>query len=154
VSVRLYPDPHLTRPCRQVAAVDPQVRALATEMADVMYAAQGRGLAAPQLGRAEVSMRLFVMDAGWKETGRRAPGAFLNPEIVWASDDSVVREEACLSIPDQPRRIARPARIRLRWIGLDGMAHETLLDGVEATIAQHERDHLDGILILDHPEVP
>jgi peptide deformylase len=93
---------------------------------------------------------LFVMDAGWKE-GAPAPSVCIDPEIVWSSDETVVMEEGCLSIPGQPCRLSRPAAIRMVWTGLDGTRAEHALDGAAARIAQHELDHLNGILILDHP---
>lgn len=119
-----------------------------------MYEGYGRGLAAPQVGSDRYGARVFVMDAGWKETGNRAGRVFVNPEITWASDELAAFEEGCLSIPDQPRRIARPAEIALRWQDVTGARHEARFTGPEAVIIQHERDHLDGRLILDHPEVP
>jgi peptide deformylase len=105
----------------------------------------GRGLAAPQVG---LSLRLFVMDAGWRE-GAPEPRAFVNPEVAWASEETETREEGCLSIPDRLVRVARPARVGLRWRGLDGAPHEGSFEGFAAACVQHEIDHLDGVLCID-----
>ena len=152
--LRLFPDPHLRVTCQPVTSFGAPLRAVADQMLEVMYDGYGRGLAAPQLGGDAVDLRLFVMDAGWKETGDRAGRVFVNPGIVWSSDEMTVFEEGCLSIPDQPRRVARPSEVELAWQDIDGQHHRGRFTGVEAVIVQHERDHLDGILILDHPEVP
>ena len=147
LDIVLHPDPRLAQACAPVGAVDEATLALARAMLDTMYAAPGRGLAAPQVG---VLKRLFVMDAGWKQ-GAPAPRICIDPEITWTSPEQVVMEEGCLSIPGQPRRLSRPARIRMAWTGADGTRAEHALDGAEARIAQHEHDHLDGVLILDRP---
>jgi peptide deformylase len=139
--ILLYPDPVLRVPCTPVIG-DPTD--LAREMLAAMYAAPGRGLAAPQIG---VTERLFVMDASWKE-GLPDPRVFLNPEIV-AREGRQVNEEACLSIPDTPRRVARAATVTLAFDGTAGRREEQFA-GFAAACVQHEMDHLDGILILDH----
>ena len=138
-----WPDPRLSQVC---APVDGEVSGLAADMLDTMYHAPGRGLAAPQVG---VLLRLFVMDVGWK-TGPRDPLVCINPAIVWRSDTRAEAAEGCLSIPGPSTLITRATRIRLGWTGLDGARHEALLDGFAAICAQHEHDHLDGILTLDH----
>ena len=139
-----YPDPRLKETCAPVA--DPALEAqLAADLLDTMYAAPGRGLAAPQVG---VLRRIFVMDAGWK-TGAPSPRVCINPEIEWASDETATAEEGCLSIPGLSVPVTRPARIRLRATDLAGKTEELSLDGAEALIAQHELDHLDGIVTLD-----
>lgn len=137
-----HPDPVLRVAC---ALVEGDVVALARDMLDTMYAAPGRGLAAPQVGEA---LRLFVMDATWKD-GLADPRVFVNPAIV-AREGRQVNEEACLSIPDTPRRVARPARVTLEWDGKDGRRREDF-EGFAAACVCHEMDHLDGVLILDHP---
>lgn len=144
LAVRLWPDPVLSRvadPVTESAAA----WGLAADMLDTMYHVQGRGLAAPQVG---VSMRVFVMDATWKE-GTPAPQVFVNPVIVSRSDDVATGPEGCLSIPGITTAIARATAIRLRWTDLDGMGQEADLTGFHAICAQHEIDHLDGIVTLD-----
>lgn len=147
-AVVLHPDARLRVTCAPVARFDSALRDLAADMLDTMYAAMGRGLAAPQVGS---GCRLFVMDAGWKE-GAPAPRVLVNPVIVAASARTAAQTEACLSIPGQPRRIARPATVRLRWQDQTGRDHSGDFDGIDAVIVQHEIDHLDGVLILDHPQ--
>ena len=143
----LHPDPILRSRCGAIGSVSEPVRKLAEEMLVVMYAAQGRGLAGPQVGEAH---RIFVMDSGWKD-GAAAPVVCIDPEITWESEDLVAMEERCLSLPDQPRSVRRPDAIELSWTDLDGERITRRLDAAEARIAQHEIDHLDGRLILDHP---
>ena len=141
----LHPDPRLRAACAPVGEVTGAVRALAADMLETMYAAPGRGLAAPQVG---VALRLFVMDVAWKE-GDPAPVVAVDPEIVAASEETDAAEEACLSIPGRPVRVRRPAAVTMRWTGLDGTRAEHRLAGAAARCAQHELDHLDGVLILD-----
>ncbi len=142
------PDPVLRTPCAPVDRFDDDLARLADEMLDAMYAAPGRGLAAPQVG---VSLRLFVMDATWKE-GTPEPRVLVNPELLEASGDTALREEACLSIPGRVSRVRRPERVRLRWQDLEGRPCEGAFDGFAATCAQHEMDHLDGVLCIDREE--
>lgn len=139
----MHPDPRLREICTPVAG---DCVALVREMLDVMYAAPGRGLAAPQIG---VMSRVFVMDASWKE-GLPAPRAFVNPEIT-KSEGVQINAEACLSIADVTRRVVRPAKVTLAFDGVDGRMSETF-EGFAAACVCHEMDHLDGRLILDHPE--
>jgi peptide deformylase len=143
--IRRHPDPILREVCAPVARFDAQLVGLAREMLACMYAAPGRGLAGPQVG---VLDRLFVMDVTWKD-GTPAPVVCINPAIVGASDDTVVIEEGCLSIPDTPCLVRRPAAITLVWQDVTGAAMQADLDGAAARIAQHEIDHLDGILCID-----
>jgi peptide deformylase len=152
VSVRpilTAPDPVLAGLAAPVTDFGPALEALVRDMFDTMYAAPGRGLAAPQVG---VALRLFVMDTGWKD-GAPDPRVFINPRIIAASDTMVALTEGCLSLPDQPRRVARPAEVALEWQGLDRAPATGTFNGFAAACVQHERDHLDGILITDHPEV-
>ena len=116
MELRLLPDPVLRETCAPVTVFDAALEDIAAEMLAVMYAAPGRGLAAPQVG---LTQRIFVMDTTWK-TGDPTPMVFINPEIVSTSDETAVNDEGCLSIPDQTSRIARPARVDLRWQDLDG----------------------------------
>lgn len=140
--VLLWPDPRLSRVS---APVSGDRAALARDMLDTMYAAGGRGLAAPQVGVAE---RLFVMDAGWKD-GAPAPRVCINPEIAGRSGTQASGPEGCLSIPGVTARVARAEWIVLRWNDETGAVHQQRLEGFEAICAQHEIDHLDGIVIFD-----
>ena len=150
LQLRFVPDPVLRAVCAPVTVFDAKLAALAKGMLDVMYAAPGRGLAAPQVGIAE---RIFVMDATWKE-GTTDPHVFVNPEMVACSDQVAVLSEGCLSIPDQTSRVARPAQVTLRWHDLNGTPQTGTFIGFAAACVQHERDHLDGILCTDYPEAP
>ena len=94
-------------------------------------------------------MRLFVMDAGWKD-GRPAPVILLNPEIIWASERRVTGPEACLSIPGVVADVARAAEVRMRWTAVDGTLQEETFTGFASVCAQHELDHLNGLVVLDH----
>ena len=139
-----WPDPRLASPCAPVAEVTPELRALAADMLETMYAAPGRGLAGPQVG---AMLRLFVMDVTWKE-GRPDPQVIINPEIEPLGDEVATRAEGCLSLPGILTEITRPARVRMRWRDLDGVSHDAELAEFAAVCAQHEADHLDGIVTL------
>ena len=140
-----WPDARL-KAVAAAASADDATLALARDMLETMYAADGRGLAAPQVG---ISARVFVMDASWK-TGVAAPETFLNPEIIWRSTDMVTGPEGCLSIPGIVAEVARAKEIILRWVTPDGAIAAQKLVGFRAICAQHEVDHLDGVLTLDH----
>jgi len=139
-----WPDPRLMQVCAPVAAGE-DVSSLISDMFETMYAAPGRGLAAPQVG---VLKRVFVMDVTWKE-GERSPLACVNPEILEVSAEAAMAEEACLSIPGVAASVERPARVRLAWTGEDGARHEEDFEAFWAICAQHEYDHLDGKVIFD-----
>ena len=139
-----WPDARLSQICAPVESVS-AVRDLVDDMFDTMYAAPGRGLAAPQVG---VMVRLFVMDPTWKE-GDRTPYVCINPEIVAASGETGAATEACLSIPGVSADVSRPLRITLAYTDLSGARREAELTGFAATCAQHELDHLDGQVIFD-----
>lgn len=141
----LYPDPVLRRVALPVAEIDAGMQSLAADMIETMYDAKGRGLAAPQVG---LSLRLFVMDCGWKE-GPKAPRVFFNPEIAAASDTLAVNTEGCLSIPDVPTLVARPDWVRLVWTDETGAHRDETFTGFEAVAVQHELDHLNGRLCID-----
>ena len=145
------PDPRLRQISTRVDKVDDEVRALVADMFDTMYAAPGIGLAAIQVG---VARRILVIDLQEpeEEGGEpvRDPRVFINPEIVTASDQEVPYTEGCLSVPDQYAEVDRPDRIRARWLDLNGKAHEEDITGLLATCLQHEMDHLEGILFIDH----
>lgn len=142
-----WPDPVLRQPAAPLppGPADAATRTLAADMLETMYAAPGRGLAAPQVGRL---LRLCVMDTGWKE-GRPSPRTLVNPEILWSSPEMATGPEGCLSIPGISVRVARPVAVRLRWADLEGAAHEAELAGFDAICAQHELDHLDGRVTFD-----
>lgn len=140
-----WPDPRLGTPS-QPAALNDATLALARDMLDTMYAAEGRGLAAVQVGHLT---RLFVLDATWK-TGAKTPEIFLNPEILWRSPDVLTGPEACLSIPGVQADVTRHSAVILRWTAADGAIAAQKLTGFRAIAAQHEIDHLDGHLTLDH----
>ncbi len=140
-----WPDPRLGLQCAPVGAVTDEVRALASDMLETMYAAPGRGLAAPQVA---VLQRLFVMDVAWKD-GPRSPEVFVDPEIVDASTELVENDEGCLSIPGVLAGVSRPAWVEMRWHDLDGAPQQRRFDGFAAACAQHELDHLNGTVTLD-----
>ena len=143
--ILIYGDARL----REVAVpvvVDASVRQLAADMVETMYDAPGRGLAAPQVG---VGIRMFVMDCQWKDGAERAPLVILNPEMSDPSPETAIRSEGCLSIPDIVVEVERPAEISMRWWTLEGEMIARRLHGFEAVCAQHEYDHLDGVLNTD-----
>lgn len=144
--ILIHPDPRLRKAAAPVRAVDAGIRSLADDMLATMYDAPGIGLAATQIG---VMKQVFVMDCGAKDDAP-APMVFLNPEILWASDEEVASEEGCLSIPDVYEDVVRPARVRLRWMDLDGTVQEREFSGRPATCVQHEIDHLRGKLFIDY----
>ncbi|MEY3905992.1 MAG: hypothetical protein RIR59_815 [Pseudomonadota bacterium] len=145
------PDPRLKTISTPVEAVDDALRALIKDMFDTMYDAPGIGLAAIQVG---VAKRVLVIDLQEKdeETGKviREPRVFINPEILEESEELSVYNEGCLSVPDQYADVQRPAVIKARWLDEQGVAHEDTLDGLLAICLQHEMDHLEGILFIDH----
>src|SRR3954447_15444554 len=145
------PDPRLRQVSTPVEAVDDGVRALIADMFETMYAAPGIGLAAVQGG---VPRRILVIDLQEpeEEGGEpvRDPRIFVNPEIVTHSDREVPYTEGCLSVPDQYGEVDRPDRIRARWLDEQGAAHEEEIEGLLAVCLQHEMDHLEGILFIDH----
>jgi len=145
--ILLVPDPHLRRKARLVAPGDADaVRALAPRMLATMYAAPGIGLAAPQVGS---DLRLIVVDVAGKEE-TPAPMILVNPEIVAATKEMAIREEGCLSLPGQYADVERPERVKLRWLELDGSKREMEADGLLGVCLQHEIDHLNGVLFVDH----
>ncbi|SLN44698.1 peptide deformylase [Roseisalinus antarcticus] len=139
-----WPDPRLSRVCDDIRDVA-GVRGLAADMLETMYDAPGRGLAAPQVG---AMVRLFVMDVTWKEA-KPAPRVMINPTVLSSDGVRVVAEEGCLSIPGVLAPVERPEAVRMRWTDLDGRACDEVLEGAAARCAQHELDHLDGIVTLD-----
>lgn len=144
--ILIAPDPRLKAVSQPVATVDVAVKSLVRDMLDSMYAANGVGLAAVQIG---VAKRIVVLDMARKE-GKKDPRVFINPKIVWTSEDTTVCEEGCLSVPDVWEDVERPARIRAEHLDLDGRPVALEAEGMLATCLQHEMDHLDGILFVDH----
>ena len=140
------PDAKLRVPSEPVPAVDDGTRALLDDMLETMYDAPGIGLAAIQIG---VPKRLVVLDLARKEEPP-APLFLVNPEIVWSSDERSTYEEGCLSIPDYYEEVERPARVRVRFLDRTGAVQEIEADGLLATAVQHEIDHLNGVLFVDH----
>lgn len=145
-NVRLWPDAVLSQMCAPVAADDPDLSALVEDLFDTMYAARGRGLAAPQIG---VLQRVFVVDVTWKD-GARDPRVFINPTLEPVEVDSATMNEQCLSIPDLPMPVIRPNRIALKWMNADGTPSAATFDGILGRCIQHEFDHLNGTVIFDH----
>lgn len=143
-----YPHPMLRHTCERVNHFDSHLEQLTRDMLDTMYLAGGRGLAAPQVG---VPLQLFVMDPGWKN-GTQTPFICANPFISALDDETRTSEELCLSIPDQPVSVTRPARVQLCWRDATDRPHEEELTGDAAIIAQHEADHLEGLLCIDYAE--
>ena len=140
-----WPDPRLSAMCAPVDEITPAIRTLATDMLDTMYDAPGRGLAAPQVGEL---LRLFVMDTTWKE-GQQNPVVCINPDIMDPGAEMATEAEGCLSIPGVSARVTRPTSVRMVWTDLDGIVHDETLTGFTALCAQHELDHLDGLVTLD-----
>jgi peptide deformylase len=148
------PDPRLRQVSTPIEAVTDETRQLIADMFETMYHAPGIGLAAVQVG---VPIRLLVMDLQEPEDAEnpespiiKDPRIFINPEILWASETTVPYTEGCLSVPDQYAEVLRPDRIRARWQDPDGKVHEEEIDGLMAVCLQHEMDHLEGILFIDH----
>jgi peptide deformylase len=144
--ILLVPDPRLRAKAKPVGPADAdRVRDLAPRMLAAMYAAPGIGLAAPQVGEL---LRLVVIDLQRDES--RAPLVLVNPEIVAASAETATREEGCLSLPGQYAEVTRPARVRVRYQDLAGARREIEGEGLLSACLQHEIDHLDGVLFVDH----
>ncbi|WP_067339878.1 peptide deformylase [Stappia indica] len=142
----ILPDPKLRLVSEPVASVDDAVRQLADDMLDTMYDAPGIGLAAIQIG---VPTRMLVLDVA-REGETPAPMVVINPEVVWESEERSVYQEGCLSIPEYYEDVERPQRIGLRFLDREGAQREIEADGLLATCLQHEIDHLNGVLFIDH----
>lgn len=140
------PDARLKLVSEPIGTVTEDIRALSADMLETMYKAPGIGLAAIQIG---VPKRLVVIDTAKKDEEPR-PIVLVDPEITWASEEMRVHEEGCLSIPEYYEEIERPDRIRYRYRNLDGAVVEAEADGILATCLQHEIDHLNGTLFIDH----
>ena len=142
----VLPDPKLRLVSRKIERFDAPLKRLMADMIETMHEAPGVGLAAIQIAE---PIRLLVVDVARKEEPPN-PQAFVNPEIVWSSEERSTYEEGCLSIPEYYAEVERPASVRARYLDRDGVAREILAEGLLATVLQHEIDHLDGILFIDH----
>ena len=142
----ILPDPILRQVSKPIETVDSEVKKLADDMLETMYDAPGIGLAAIQIG---VARRLLVLDVS-KDGEEKKPLVFINPEIVSSSDARSVYEEGCLSIPDYYAEVERPATIAVKHLDRDGKEQIVEADGLLATCLQHEIDHLNGVLFIDH----
>jgi len=140
------PDKRLRLKSEPVAKIDDSIRVLAEEMFEAMYAAPGIGLAAIQLGEPK---RVITMDLAKKDDPKE-PQVFINPEILWTSEDKSVHEEGCLSIPEYYEEVERPAEVKVKYLDLEGQPREVHATGLLATCLQHEIDHLNGVLFIDH----
>ena len=140
------PDPRLKVKAREVVAVDDEIRRLMDDMYETMHAAPGIGLAAPQVG---VLKRVIVVDVS-KDGEERRPYRMANPEILWQSEELATYNEGCLSLPEHYADVARPAEVRVRYIDENNNRQELHATGLLATCVQHEIDHLEGVLFVDH----
>jgi peptide deformylase len=140
------PDPKLRLVSKPIERVDDELVRLIDDMIETMHKAPGIGLAAIQVAE---PIRLLVVDIA-KENEPRAPHVFVNPEILWRADERNTYEEGCLSIPEYYADVERPASVRVRALDRDGKEREVLAEGLMATVIQHEIDHLDGVLFIDH----
>ena len=146
-----YPHPILHQKAERVLKVDDELRKLLDNMLETMYADKGVGLAAPQVG---VSKRIIVIDTEQRdEDGNYKPGNpmyLINPEIIYKSEEMILFCEGCLSVPEMRAEVERPARVKIRYLDYDGQECELAAEDFLAVAAQHELDHLDGILYIDH----
>src|ERR1041385_2018916 len=144
--VIILPDKRLRQVSEPVTSITADLRALVDDMFETMYKAPGVGLAAIQVG---VPQRVVTVDTAKKEEPKN-PQVLLNPEVVWTSDEKGTYEEGCLSIPEYYEEVERPAQVKVRFMGLDGKMQEVESNGLLAPVLQHEIDHINGILFIDH----
>lgn len=144
--VLIAPDPRLKIKAKRVAQVDSTVRQLMDDMLETMYVAPGIGLAAPQVGEA---LRIIVADVA-REEEEKQPLRMANPEILWRSEELATYNEGCLSLPEHYADVTRPASIRVRYLDHENEIREMTAEGLLATVIQHEMDHLEGVLFVDH----
>jgi peptide deformylase len=144
--ILIIPDKRLRQVSKPVAKVDAATRKLVEEMFEAMYEAPGIGLAAIQIGEPR---RVVIMDLAKKEEDKQ-PQVFINPELVWSSEEKRTHEEGCLSIPEYYEEVERPAEVKVKYLDLDGKKQEIDAKGLLATCLQHEIDHLNGVLFIDH----
>ena len=142
----ILPDKRLRLKSQPVKKVDREIKALVDDMFETMYDAPGIGLAAIQVG---IPKRVVTMDLAKKEEGQQ-PRVFINPEILWTSEETATYEEGCLSIPEFYEDVERPAQVRVKYLDLGGQVQELEANGLLATCLQHEIDHLNGVLFIDH----
>lgn len=142
----IIPDKRLRLVSESVKTIDKSVRALVDDMFETMYAAPGIGLAAIQIG---VAQRVVTMDLAKKDEPK-APQVFINPVVTWVSEEKSTYDEGCLSIPEYYEEVERPAKVKVKYLDLDGKEHEIEADGLLATCLQHEIDHTNGVLFIDH----
>ena len=140
-----YPHPILKKKAEKISSIDDEIRRFLDDMLETMYASKGCGLAAPQVG---VSKRIVVIDIA-HEDEEPNPIFMVNPEIVWRSEETEICEEGCLSSPGQRAEVERPASVRIEYLDYDGKKQELLAEDFLAVAAQHELDHLDGVLYID-----
>ncbi len=140
------PDKRLRLVSEPVKRIDAGIRKLVDDLFETMYAAPGIGLAAIQIG---VPKRLFTMDLSKKEENHE-PQVFINPEITWTSEEKATYEEGCLSIPEYYEEVERPSQVKVKYLDLEGKEHEIKAEGLLATCLQHEIDHINGVLFIDH----
>lgn len=145
--ILIHPDPRLKKTAAPIPDLSDDLRRLADDMLETMYAAPGIGLAAPQVGE---DTRLIVLDCVKEEGAAPRPLAMFNPEVVAKSDEMNVYEEGCLSIPEIYADVERPAEVTVRWIDRDGTERQEDFAGLWATCVQHEIDHLNGVLFIDY----
>jgi peptide deformylase len=142
----ILPDPRLRLVSKPVDRIDDSIRRLVADMFETMYEAPGIGLAAIQVGE---PLRVITMDLARKDEPKQ-PQTYINPEILWSSEERAIYEEGCLSIPEYYEEVERPAQVKIRYLDLEGAARETSAEGLLATCLQHEIDHLNGVLFIDH----
>ena len=144
-----YPSEVLRQKCERVTKIDDELRRFLDDMLETMYVDKGCGLAAPQVG---VSKRIIVVDPNPsdEDLSVRRPMHLINPEIIWRSDEMVLFNEGCLSLPDQRAEVERHEKVRVHYTDYNGKEQELLADDLLAIILQHEIDHLDGVLYIDH----
>jgi peptide deformylase len=145
-TILIAPDPRLKAVAEIVDKVDGKVRKLIDDMLETMYKADGVGLAAVQIG---VAKRIVVLDVDQKD-GNRNPRVFVNPKLTWASEETLVHEEGCLSVPDIWEEVERPATVKCDYLDREGKPQQLEADGMLAVCLQHEIDHLNGTLFIDH----
>jgi peptide deformylase len=145
--ILILPDKRLRLKSEPVKKIDAGIRKLVDDMFETMYDAPGIGLAAIQVG---IPKRVVTMDLSKKEETEKNPQVFINPEILWRSEETATYEEGCLSIPEFCGDVERPAQVKVKYLDLEGKAQEIEADGLLATCLQHEIDHTNGVLFIDH----
>ena len=144
--ILILPDKRLRKASEPVKKVDAGIRKLIEDMFETMYDAPGIGLAAVQIGTPK---RVVTLDLAKKEEPKN-PQVFINPEVVWCSDEQSIYEEGCLSIPETYSEVERPARVKVKYLDTDGTPREIEVAGLLSTCLQHEVDHTNGVLFIDH----